>query len=640
MAVCKRCHRTIPDGREFCENCEINNKMQADESYLDSLLSSVMANSAPEPKVNSKKTAAKKVAPSEETSQEPVVSEVPDLPSPDEELMDEPIMDDPVVLDEPDIPSLDEAVMDEPIVDEPIMDDLVVLDELDVPSLDEAVMDEPIADESDVPVLDDVSGIDDDEMSILSEEDMAASENILAMDDSEDASEAPSLLESDDSDMDELISSLFSDEPEPAAEEAPMALEPDDISAIFDEASGGGDVPEFDVGELGIPGMEDILGSAADEPGGPEIAIPDVPMDKIDVPDVQNPSDASEFGTEDDLLSAFTELPTEDGLDTDIDGIMDSINSGEFEHELSSLVSGHEETSGEKGKGKKKGKKSKDGTKQSLFKRLFFNIKEERTPEEEAARIEKLKAEKEAKKKAAEEAKLHKNDTKEQKKARAEQEKAAKAEAAAKAKEEKAAAAKAKKEEKALIAKQKKEAKLAIEEYEDEGKINKAGASILVVIFAILTVVIIVGTNLYTYNVSIQNAQTDFDRQRYNDAYYDVYGLDIKDEDIVLYDRIMTVMYVNKQLNSYHNYMAIGYADKALDSLLKGLQRYDKYIQLASILDIVDDMNYVKAQILGELRKNFQMTEAEARQLIATEEIFDYSEYVYEATELYGTYDY
>ena len=47
------CHRKIPNGQKFCENCKQKRKTKADESYLDSLLSSV-GEIRPEPKNESK----------------------------------------------------------------------------------------------------------------------------------------------------------------------------------------------------------------------------------------------------------------------------------------------------------------------------------------------------------------------------------------------------------------------------------------------------------------------------------------------------------------------------------------------------------------------------------------------------------
>ena len=44
MANCRSCGIEIPEGSVYCNECE--ERMKADESYLDSLLSSVVANSA------------------------------------------------------------------------------------------------------------------------------------------------------------------------------------------------------------------------------------------------------------------------------------------------------------------------------------------------------------------------------------------------------------------------------------------------------------------------------------------------------------------------------------------------------------------------------------------------------------------
>ena len=44
MAECRSCGKEIPEGTLYCNECEA--RMKADESYLDSLLSSVVANSA------------------------------------------------------------------------------------------------------------------------------------------------------------------------------------------------------------------------------------------------------------------------------------------------------------------------------------------------------------------------------------------------------------------------------------------------------------------------------------------------------------------------------------------------------------------------------------------------------------------
>ena len=135
---------------------------------------------------------------------------------------------------------------------------------------------------------------------------------------------------------------------------------------------------------------------------------------------------------------------------------------------------------------------------------------------------------------------------------------------------------------------------------------------------------------MFSYSLSIKNATDYFGRHKYTQAYNEVYGIDLKDEDIELYDKIMTVMFVNKQLNSYNCYYHMRKYPEALDSLLKGLQRYDKYAELATMLGIKTDLDYVRDQILAELYNVFGLTEEEALRIIDSENRMQYSIAVYD----------
>ena len=159
------------------------------------------------------------------------------------------------------------------------------------------------------------------------------------------------------------------------------------------------------------------------------------------------------------------------------------------------------------------------------------------------------------------------------------------------------------------------EAQLVLEELKTT-RINKAGASIVFAFFLVIAVVIIIGTNLASYSIAMQHAETEFERKRYNSAYEEIYGLEAKPEEQLLYDKIMTVMYLQKQLNSYNNFMVIGEDAKALDSLVKGLQRYEKYMYLADELGITADFDYVRGQLLEAINRNFGLAEEETDKLV------------------------
>ena len=168
---------------------------------------------------------------------------------------------------------------------------------------------------------------------------------------------------------------------------------------------------------------------------------------------------------------------------------------------------------------------------------------------------------------------------------------------------------------------------------EDEGRINRVGASIVFCFFGILALVLFFGTEKVTYSLSIRHATDYFERQKYNEAYNEISGIEPKDEDREIYDRIMTVMYVNKQLNSYNNYYYLGMYPQALDSLLKGIERYDKYIEYATMLGIKSDLDYVKGQILAELENVFNLTENEIERLMDIKDAYEYSHKIHEIAQ-------
>lgn len=290
-----------------------------------------------------------------------------------------------------------------------------------------------------------------------------------------------------------------------------------------------------------------------------------------------------------------------------------------------------QEKPSKKSKQVKKEKSDKNGFFGTIFHKLFANIP---LTEEEIAAIPTPEQEEAAKKEKEAEAAKKKED----KKAAADAAKKKKAEDAKK----KAADNKAKKAAKDAAKKAaKKEAELkrlraeALEK--PEGKINKAGAIIIFLFFIVAAAVVIVGTNIFSYDISIADATYKFGKHRYTEAYEGIRGLNIKEKDMELHDKIYTVMFVNKQLNSYNNFFAMGDYSSALDSLIKGLSRYDKYIALARQLGIHTDLDYVRKQIMAELQSVYGVDEREALELMDMTDRQDYSERIYSAVSKLDT---
>ena len=257
-----------------------------------------------------------------------------------------------------------------------------------------------------------------------------------------------------------------------------------------------------------------------------------------------------------------------------------------------------------------------------LFQRVFGNVINDEIAEEER------KAQEEEEQKAAEKAELA-----EQKKAEKEQAKEAKkAEKEAKkaAKAEEKAAKKAEKEAKKAERKAQQEEEAEAEKYEVTGKLNKVGVAIIAILTVTFLVVEIAGTNIHGYSSSKKQAMKYFEMGKYEHAYQEVLGTKVKEKDPDTYNKIRTVMQVQRALDSYQNYDAMNYYPDALNALIRGLQRYDANLETAKQLEIEDEVDGCKEQIVSLLQSEYGVSESQARELLS----LDKAEYTSKVVEI------
>lgn len=586
MAKCKLCKKLITDGTEYCIDCADKKDLIANESYLDDLLNSVQNNATSASDIYKKKKDNQNVdfsdaiePPKEDLSSFIDLEDLGDFDSYD--FMKE--FEDPIIIsdeelyeDEATIPDTyieDEATIPDTYIEEEIKKDTLTLHNIDNEFLDMNESDEQSIVEDDEhiePILED----------LLKQLDLE-NEN----DNSEDK------VNSEDNDL--VHSNIPPSEiDEDYIEEDKSVSEKDEIGLLYenelDNIEDNDIAPENELMELlnqfnpSNP-IDDDIQAISELLGG--ISEHNQPMKEY-------PEDVGEVFSE--ALEAVSDL--------------EDPNQG-----IQYLAQDLDPTE------KKRDTKVKKEKKVGLFTKLFANIDDEDLAPEEKSAQKEAAAAKEAKKNQKK-AKSKKNQI---------TDKAADDEVPdRRRRNEEPEAEDSKKEKKPK--KEKKKKIVILDDEVDEGHINKTGASIVFLFFGILVMLLLITTNIFSYSLSIKNATDYFKRQRYNQAYNEVYGIELKDEDIELYDKIMTVMFVNKQLNSYNNYYHMRKFPEALDSLLKGLQRYDKYIELATMLGINTDLDYVRNQIIAELYNVFSLTEEQALSIINSESQAKYSISVYD----------
>ena len=151
------------------------------------------------------------------------------------------------------------------------------------------------------------------------------------------------------------------------------------------------------------------------------------------------------------------------------------------------------------------------------------------------------------------------------------------------------------------------------------GKLNKVGVSIIVVLTVMFLTAEISGTNIFSYNSTIKGAKNYFDMQKYTEAYQEILGTNVKKSDQETYDKIITVMKVQRSLNAYSSYESMKYYPEALNALLRGIQKYDTNIETARNLEIEKDMDSCREQIVSILEDEFGLSESEAYEILSLE---------------------
>ncbi len=389
--------------------------------------------------------------------------------------------------------------------------------------------------------------------------------------------------------------------PEPISEPEPIPESVSEPEPIPESVSEPEPIPEAD----SITETE-INNAAGDNYNSENLSVDEMDLDDLfsalgiedeskNEDDFINP----QSGSSDELMGDLAALG--EAFDTPTaSGTLDSLD------EFGSLddIADISEVKSAAGKKAKKAKKTKDKTKskdENKEKKTLSQILFGEPDAEEIEEEEKLKAKKAAKK----EEKAKKKEENQEKKA------------------EKLELKKSSDEKKKSEKLEKKKAKA--EAYEEEAKIeaaengkpvSKVVTAIIFAAFAILAVIVIFGTNIFNYKRVIKRAADYFDRQRYRLAYDEVAGVEVKDKDQDLKDRIYTVMYVQRLYESYENNMKLNRPDKALDSLIRGLEKYDEHYEEAVELEIVDDINLCRSNILAALSTTFGISEDTAYQIM------------------------
>lgn len=192
-----------------------------------------------------------------------------------------------------------------------------------------------------------------------------------------------------------------------------------------------------------------------------------------------------------------------------------------------------------------------------------------------------------------------------------------------KKKEKKPKKEKPKKEKKPKAPKPKKEKKP--KEPDLSPPLPKKPVILIVVMAASIFLLIMLGSNLTSYSNDISAAKESYRNGKYVEAYTAISGRNVKEADQPLYNKCAVMAMVEEQYLAYLSLMELGKYDMALDSLVRGIGRYDKYYEKAEEYGILLEYNELEVKIEQVLFEQFGVAAEEAKELYQMREREDYS---------------
>lgn len=156
-------------------------------------------------------------------------------------------------------------------------------------------------------------------------------------------------------------------------------------------------------------------------------------------------------------------------------------------------------------------------------------------------------------------------------------------------------------------------------------KISPLAVILMLTVMVLFVGGIYFGSKTFSYNSNIKEATNYYIDKDYTKAYDLLAGMNLKDKDKDFYKQVVNIMKVEKHINDFNTFLSVNKYTYALESLVRGIESYDKNIEDAKKLGTYDVLENELNEIDTLLKNYFGISVEEARTVIQIESNSDYS---------------
>ena len=160
----------------------------------------------------------------------------------------------------------------------------------------------------------------------------------------------------------------------------------------------------------------------------------------------------------------------------------------------------------------------------------------------------------------------------------------------------------------------------------------------IIIMVASLGLFILLGTNLLSYQSSINIAKSQYNEamggimsgdssyiSKYTTAYKELAGVELKKADQPLFDKLIVLSAVSSQYDAYVTFKKAGYEAQALDNLICAAGRCKENEDTAKEIGCDEQLNAIYLQLGNILQEQYGMTIDEALAIYSHREREEYT---------------
>lgn len=162
-------------------------------------------------------------------------------------------------------------------------------------------------------------------------------------------------------------------------------------------------------------------------------------------------------------------------------------------------------------------------------------------------------------------------------------------------------------------------------EVDNTPPLKKGPVILIFLMVASLFALVMLGTNLVGYASTISKAKALRDGGNYAAAYGELFGLEIKPDDMELYNQVATLATVDSELNAFYLFLENDRSEEALDSLICAAGRCHINEDNAEVYGCASEMETLRTEVSNRLSEYYNMTYEEAIELYRLKDRDDYT---------------